>query len=261
MLRRAAAVMAAAGAAVLALAAPALADGGGGWVACSGTGCTLLARQPGTRRPAGPGRPRAAGGGAGLIAGPGCAGGAPVRVTPGRDESCTTLDRPGAAAAPPPAVLARIAESGLGLGSPVIRASPAVGGDQLVNVPTWLWLAGPWAPVTATAAVPGEAVTATATPQKVTWETGDGSAVTCAGPGTPYRAGGNPDVVSPTCGHTYTATSAAAPGGKFTVTAAITWTVAWSGAGAGGAFAGLVTTSAVRVAVAQSQAIVTGAGS
>jgi hypothetical protein len=45
------------------------------------------------------------------------------------------------------------------------------------------------------------------------------------------------------------------------VTAAITWDVTWAGGGAGGAFAGLVTTSTARMAVAQSQAIVTGSGS
>ena len=165
------------------------------------------------------------------------------------------------AAAPDPAVLARSAESRLALGSPVIQASPAVGRDQLVNVPTWLWLAGPWAAVRATAVVPGERVIATAVPQRVTWHMGDGSVVTCHGPGTRYRPSDDPASPSPTCGHTYTRSSAAAPGGTFTVTATITWDVTWAGGGAAGTFPGLATTSAVPVPVAQSQAIVTGPAS
>ena len=275
MLRRLLACVAGAGAAVLAMASPAFAGGGGGWVACSGQGCTLYAQQPGSSaRTGGPGTV-AAGGQAqgGPAAKPACAiGGLPgtwgsyvgrygvtqVCITPGIPPGGAG---PAGAAAPDPAALAQAAESQLGLGSPVIQASPAVGLDQLVNVPTWLWLGGRWAPVRATAAVPGEQVTATATPQRVTWHTGDGATVICRGPGTPYQPSDNPASPSPTCGHTYTRSSAAAPGGEFTVTATITWDVTWAGVGAGGAFAGLVTTSTVRMAVAQSQAIVTGSGS
>ena len=77
----------------------------------------------------------------------------------------------------------------LALQSPLIEASPPVGLDQLVNVPTWLWLAGPWTSVHATAAVPGVSVTATAVPQLVTWRMGDGSVVVCHGPGTPFGSG------------------------------------------------------------------------
>jgi hypothetical protein len=127
-----------------------------------------------------------------------------------------------------------------------------------VNVPTWLWLAGPWTAVHATAAVPGVSVTATAVPQLVTWRMGDGSMVVCHGPGTPFRAGDNPDASSPTCGHTYRESSASATGGVFTVTATITWNVTWAGGGGNGAFGGLTTTAAVQMPVAESQAIVTG---
>ena len=275
MLRRLLACVAGAGAAVLAMASPAFAGGGGGWVACSGQGCTLYAQQPGSSARTGEPGTVAAGGQAlgGPAVKPACmVGGVAgtwgsyvgrygvtrVCITPGIPPGGAG---PAGAAALDPAALAQAAESRLGLGSPVIQASPAVGLEQLVHVPTWLWLAGPWAPVRATAAVPGETVTATATPQRVTWHTGDGSTVICRGPGTPYQPSDNPASPSPTCGHTYTRSSAAAPGGEFTVTATITWDVTWAGGGAGGAFAGLVTTSTVRMAVAQSQAIVTGSGS
>ena len=157
-----------------------------------------------------------------------------------------------------PAVLAQTAVKHLALLSPLIEASPPVGVDQLVNVPTWLWLAGPWNPVQATATVPGVSVTATAVPQLVTWRMGDGSVVVCHGPGTPFGSGDNPAAPSPTCGHTYRESSASAPGGVFTVTATITWNVTWAGGGGNGAFGGLTTTAAVQMPVAESQAIVTG---
>jgi len=279
MLRRLLACLAGAGAAVLMIASPALAGGGGGWVACSGPGCTLYAQHPGSSARTGEPAAAAAVAGAqapgGPAAKPACTvGGMAGTWTAyvgryGYTRACVTPGiipggagpAPARAAAPAPAALARAAESRLGLGSPVIQASPAVGLDQLVHVPTWLWLAGPWAAVRATAAVPGERVTATATPQRVTWYTGDGSVVTCRGPGTPYRPSDGPASPSPTCGHTYSRSSAAAPGGAFTVTAMVTWDVTWAGGGAGGAFPGLVTTSAVRMPVAQSQAIVTGPAS
>ena len=56
---------------------------------------------------------------------------------------------------------------------------------QLVGVPTWLWVDGPWAPVSATAAVGAVTATVTATPVEVVWDTGDGTTLTCDA-GTPY---------------------------------------------------------------------------
>ena len=72
--------------------------------------------------------------------------------------------------------------SDLGLPSPVIRSSPAQNALQLTNLPTWLWInPAEWVPESKTATVPGESVTATATPVSVTWHPGDGSTVTCQG--------------------------------------------------------------------------------
>lgn len=66
---------------------------------------------------------------------------------------------------------------------PKIRLNPAPPAPQVVFVPTWLWIdAGTWKPQKATAAVPGLAITAVATPTKVTWETGDGNETVCHGP-------------------------------------------------------------------------------
>ena len=91
------------------------------------------------------------------------------------------------------AVLAQLAVQYLRLPDPVIRSSPAPGALQLTELPTWLWVApAAWHPQSKTAQVPGEAVTATATPVSAAWQMGDGRTVTCHGPGHPVRRGRQP---------------------------------------------------------------------
>ena len=191
-------------------------------------------------------------------------------VPAGCQVTVATLACPIGAAAPPgapaggrppglpaPGALAALARQTLGLPSPVIDSSPAQNALQLVNLPTWLWISpAQWAPRSKTATVPGESVTATATPVSVTWHPGDGSTVTCDGAGTPYTSADNPGSASPDCGHTYASSSAGQPGGAFTATATITWDVTWRGpGGAGGALAPLFTTAAAEFRVAESQAL------
>jgi hypothetical protein len=163
----------------------------------------------------------------------------------------------GPGAPPSPAGLAQQARSQLRLPAPKITANPA--GDQLVNLPTWLWLdRGSWGPVSATAAVPGVSVTAVATPTSMTWSMGDGGSVTCSGPGSPFPTGGDPKSASPDCGYTYHTSSAGRPGDAFPVTATVSWTVTWSGAGQGGTFPNITTSESVAFRVAESQGITTG---
>jgi hypothetical protein len=157
-----------------------------------------------------------------------------------------------------PAMLALEAARELRLLSPVIRANPSPGAEQMVGVSTWLWVdPGTWRSVSATAAVPGESVTATATPRSVVWRTGDGAVVNCAGPGTPYTPAANPNSPSPDCGHTYLRSSAGQPEDAFQVAATINWDVAWAGGGQHGVFLGLQTTATVSFRVAEAQAILT----
>lgn len=156
-----------------------------------------------------------------------------------------------------PAGLAQQARSQLRLPVPKVKANPV--GDQLVNLPTWLWLdRGSWGPVSATAAVPGVSVTAVATPTSVMWSMGDGDSVTCNGPGTPFTSGGDPQRASPDCGYTYHTSSAGQPGEAFPVTATVHWTVRWSGAGQNGTFPNMTTTATVPFRVAESEGITTG---
>ena len=161
--------------------------------------------------------------------------------------------QPGAAQLPSPAELAAMARKQLRLPTPTIAANPV--GDQLVNLPTWMWLSRGWGPVSATASVPGVSVTAVATPTSVSWSMGDGSTVTCTGAGTPFRPGTDPKAPSPDCGHTYRTSSASQAGQAFPVIATLHWTVTWSGAGQGGTFPDMTTTGNAPFRVAESQAL------
>ncbi|WP_261386603.1 ATP/GTP-binding protein [Streptomyces sp. BK340] len=127
-----------------------------------------------------------------------------------------------------PEQLAREAVDRMLLTGPDI-ASPTPTGRYLVGMPVWMWAnQGPttYGPNTASASLAGVTVTATAKVTRIDWAMGDGGTVTCQGPGTKYVASyGKQD--SPTCGHTYTRTSASRHGGKYTVAATAIWTVDW----------------------------------
>ena len=160
---------------------------------------------------------------------------------------------PGAAAiAPTPAQLAAQAESILRLGTPQIATSPRQGEKTFPGVNVWAWIAsGSWAARSATASAAGESVTATASPSYATWDFGDGSTVTCQGPGTVYQASDGPNPVSPTCGHAYSQP------GSYTASVTVHWSVSWSGAGQTGAFNDLTTSASAPVTVGESEAVVT----
>jgi hypothetical protein len=150
--------------------------------------------------------------------------------------------------------LAQAAYNQLRLPSPSIEANPA--GEQLVGLPTWLWMdRHEWAAVSATASVPGVSVTAVARPTEVVWSLGDGTTVRCAGPGTQYVPSGNPKRSSPDCGHIYRTSSAGRARGAFAVSATVHWMVTWSGAGQNGAFPDLTTVSNAAFRVAESEAL------
>jgi hypothetical protein len=169
-----------------------------------------------------------------------------------------TWDPTAAKALPAPAILAARAASKLRMPNPAIQSSPGNGTPAVTQLPTWAWIpAAQWAPLSATATVPGESVTATATPASVTWSWGDGAASVCHGPGTPFLTGtSNPADPSPDCGHTYQSTSGQQPGLAFPVTATITWTITWNGGGQAGVLPALTTTSTARWTVEQVQSVI-----
>lgn len=146
----------------------------------------------------------------------------------------------------------------LQLPAPVIRFNPAPPAAQLVFVPTWMWLEdASWGSRSATASVPGLSVTATATAISVQWSMGDGTTITCLGPGTPWVEGTDPLAPSPSCGHTFTRPSVP---GMFAVAATVTWQVSWVGGGASGAEPALNSTATVAVTVAEAPTVNTGTG-
>ena len=165
--------------------------------------------------------------------------------------------------APGPAELGRIAASRLVLPRPEVVVNPAAPAPQLVMLPTWLWVEAAWWSVSrsASASVPTVTVTATATPVRVVWSMGDGTTVTCEGPGTPYTSKvGGPAAASPDCGHTYRWASADRPGGVYEVSATVTWRVSWSGGGFSGSAGPLFSTATVPVTVAEVRSVNTGGG-
>jgi hypothetical protein len=135
---------------------------------------------------------------------------------------------------------------------------PAAEVAKVVNLPTWAWVpAADFAPLSATASLPGVSATVTATPYAVDWAWGDGSRSRCTGAGTPYTAGAkDPARPSPDCGHTYRTTSADAPGERFSVAARTDWHVRWSGAGQSGTLPDLSSSAGAAWRVEQIQSVI-----
>jgi hypothetical protein len=147
----------------------------------------------------------------------------------------------GAAGAAPvlvdPVTLAEEAVQRMNLVGPKVGATPLNGGDGLVGLQTWLWVAndGPTSmgPITRTASAGSVTVTATAKVTQVEWDMGNGDEVRCSNAGTEWRRGrgtGN----SPTCGYTYERDSGDQPGGAYTIRPTAHWRVEWNGAGQSG---------------------------
>jgi hypothetical protein len=150
-----------------------------------------------------------------------------------------------------PVVVGQQAVKQLAFASPTIEMAPPSGSPQLVGVAAWLWIdPGAWKTLSASATAGPVTATATATPSKVVWDLGDGSTVTCDGPGTPY----NPSEPNASTACSYTWPQA----GSYTVTATVYWSVSWTAVGAaGGGNLGLQAGPAaeVPVMVTESQAI------
>jgi hypothetical protein len=166
------------------------------------------------------------------------------------------IQTPEFVAALTPAEVARLARAQLRLPAPAIAANPS--SEQLVTLPTWLWLSSGWQQQSATASVPGVSVTAVARPTSLVWSMGDGAVVTCSSAGSPFPAGADPRSASPDCGHTYRSSSAGQPNDAYPVTATVHWSITWSGAGQSGTFPDMTTTATVAFRVVESQAINTG---
>lgn len=156
-----------------------------------------------------------------------------------------------------PVVLAEEARRALPLTAPDVRTSPSAEDDQLVGVPTWLWVGDAWAPLTATASLPGVSVTVTATPESVVWEMGNGDRVVCRGAGMAYDPSRPDGEQSTDCSYTYDRASGHQPGERYRVTATMTWQVSWtvSGAAGGGSLGALSRSTTFGLRVTEAQAL------
>lgn len=150
-----------------------------------------------------------------------------------------------------PAELAQRATNELAIPYPEPRTSPSIAINQLVGIDTWMWIdPAAWQPITATAAIPGLSVSATATPRHITWDMGDGTTVVCDGPGTPYDDTRREADQSTDCSHTYQ------DRGAYTATATVTWAVTWSASdGSTGSLADVSRTTQFPMNVAERQAV------
>lgn len=148
-----------------------------------------------------------------------------------------------------PAELAEEAISKMELSAPDIRLAPPADSPHgaTIGFPVWMWTARREAtvgPVTRTASAGSITVTATATLAKIDWSMGDGTTVSCAGPGTEFTddLAGQP---SPTCGHVYREIVA---GGAAAINATSRWEIRWSGGGQS-AFRTMALTSSAQLPV------------
>ncbi len=162
-----------------------------------------------------------------------------------------------------PYAVARQAENSLKLPSPSMSFNPST--VSVVNLPTWLWIDDDiWHPYPVTASVGPVSATAVATPTSVTWLTGDGAVVLCAGPGTAFDPSKPAARQSTQCDHTYSVSSSGQTSpdgnpndGAFDVTATIHWSVSWSanGAAGGGELPALSTSALATVRVEQVESV------
>lgn len=157
----------------------------------------------------------------------------------------------------PPDTLVREARDSLRPPAPEIRMSPRVEWEQIVHLPTWLWVdESAWRAPTARADAGRAWAEAKAVPTRVVWDMGNGDTVTCRGPGTPYDESRSERRQGSDCTYTYEVSSEGRPGETYRVTATIVYDVSWSGSGDSGGDLGTISRSAaVDVRVAELQAV------
>lgn len=159
-----------------------------------------------------------------------------------------------------PRQVAATALASVQIDPPVIHTNPSEADRLFVQVPTWLWVQGDWWKSHEATARAGRVwSTVKATPVSVTWSMGDGSTVTCNGPGSEWSPAVRADVSD--CTYTYRSSSVSRPTGRFEMTATVTFKVSWtSNASGGGTLPSVTRVSSRSVAVGEIQAVGTRGG-
>lgn len=153
-----------------------------------------------------------------------------------------------------PEQLARRAYSRIPITPPKVLTAPPRGREGLVGLPHWFYLAkGQWEAKSERLQAGAVWVEATATPQRMTIDTGDGRTLTCNGPGTAYDPARPATAQHSTCSHRYQQ-----PAHTRRVTVSVTWRGTWRGSGgAGGALPPITRSVSFPVRIVEAQALVT----
>lgn len=168
---------------------------------------------------------------------------------------------------PSAATLAARAVNQMQLPAPGVHVNPE--GRALVGLAEWFWVDGSaWRTLIQRTQAGPVWARVVATPVSTTWDPGDGAqSFSCAGPGTAYDKSEPAGTQHTDCSYTYRRSSADQsqtgpdPNDRFfTVTVTTTWSVTWTGAGGtGGALPAMTRSSSFPLAVAERDAVVTGA--
>jgi hypothetical protein len=150
--------------------------------------------------------------------------------------------------------LARRAYKQIPIAVPQVLTAPPRGRDGLVGLPHWFFLAdGQWAAKSKRVRAGSTWAEATAKPQRMTIETGDGRTIICHGPGTAFDPHRPIEVQRSTCSHLYKQ-----PAHANQVTVSVTWAGTWRGSGgAGGALPPIARSVTFPVRIVEAQALVT----
>lgn len=144
------------------------------------------------------------------------------------------------------------------------QVAPPSSYHTYISYKNWLWVPGTqWRTVSATEALRGATVTLTATPSYTSWDMGNGTNLSCVGPGREWTHG-MPENAPTNCSYAYKEMQNP-NGDTWTVTARINYTLTWSCTGnCGGAASGdlgeqlAAAGASTTVTVYQRQTVVTG---
>lgn len=141
--------------------------------------------------------------------------------------------------------------------APRIRLNPSERHEQIVQLPTWMWVDDQaWKTRTARAEAGRAWAEARAVPTRVIWNMGNGDTVVCNGPGKPYDTRRSSTAQSSNCTYTYETSSAGRPHDRYTVSATVVYRVTWKGSnGSGGSLGEIRKSSSTPVRVAEIQAL------
>lgn len=153
-----------------------------------------------------------------------------------------------------PERLARRAYERIRITPPRVLTAPPRGREGVVGLAHWFYLAeGQWVAKSRRLRAGQVWAEATAAPQRLSIDTGDGGTLTCRGPGVPYDPARPAYRQSSPCSHLYRR-----PSDAYQVTVSVTWNGTWRGSGGTGGSLPPVTRSVTfPIRVVEAQALTT----